>query len=186
MGNTTNDLLSSPEIYDQVEVMHRASRIPTSERSPHYSLLMQCLVADGVGNVPMVRAAQIAAAWLPSSLPLVLSAIEFGSDEARFAIICALTDAPMASLHVVQDSLVPAILHGALASDDSDIAYISAQALVKFESLVVWTWLESIKSSHGPENEAVPSVFFASQLRDSVFCAPPWLERIELLLQEWV
>jgi hypothetical protein len=124
-----------------------------------------------------IRAAQIAVAWLPGSLPLVLHALEVSDNEAKFAILCSLTDATKDSLRKCRHPLIPAIWRAVVSSGDGAVDYIGAKALARFEPRAVWDELESINLADG-------STLFVEQLKEHVKLDLKSATRLDAILSE--
>ena len=118
----------------QLVVMRRAARVPLLERAAGEPMLRALLHKDGPEEQQVIRAAQIVVAWLPSSLSLVLEALNLPSREVRFALLCSITDLRKTKLKKTQNELVPAILRSVATSGNSDVEYMGVEALLCFEA----------------------------------------------------
>jgi|GEM_PF-5306402 len=160
---------------NQREAMDSAARVAPLDRAREIPWLRSELIGDAeLGNARMIRAAQVAAAWLPATLRVVLDALESGNPDRSFAVLCALTDVSLSMLVEVEATLVPAIWGAMLAFDDEDgsVVYIGASLLGLLDASLV-------RSQADQTGFNGLSTFFLHELRDKVFKVSPYSKEID-------
>lgn len=140
------ELIEDPAPLDQTEVVRRAAGIPISDRQKDKNYL-RSYFSSSEDPDRMIRAAQIAAGWLPESLGTVLSALESPDPEIRFAILCALMDASESSMTIVQSQLAPAVWRSMITAKESDVEYMGAELLPAFEPSIIRPLMAETKRS---------------------------------------
>ncbi|RYG19898.1 hypothetical protein EON82_20900 [bacterium] len=98
-----------------------------------------------------LRAAQFAAALLPTALSTVLLGLRSRSDEVKFAVICSLTDVPRRVLARLAPQLVPAVWVAALTSWDSDVQVIAADFMRLVSRKAVRAEVEGRDLTYAPD-----------------------------------
>lgn len=135
---------------EQRNVMDYARRVPPGERKLASGFLRAALLNPDMGIGLKRRAAQVGAAWLGGTLPIIVEALRLGDGETKFAVLCSLTDAEPRAIRSVSSQLAEAAWWAAAVADDTDVQFMAARLLSRLDRRTLANFLMRAHLSQSP------------------------------------